>query len=211
MTPAAPGAIVFHGPTEAPRFALSFDDGPSPCTGELLDLLAARAVKATFFMVGSQLRREPQIGERVRDEGHEVALHSMAHLDHAEVGAQAASADLLDGAQEIEGALGVRLGLFRAPFGHFVPATLALAEQRGWTSVHWSAWGEDWREGEGASSIAERVIADLRPGAIVLLHDGRREKPIECERMLGALELVLEEAGRRGLTPVTVGELLSHV
>ena len=159
-------------------------------------------------MVGSQLLREPEIGALVRDAGHEIGVHSMEHLDHAEAGREASVADVVDGAATIEQTLGVTPRLFRAPYGHFVPGTLAEAERRGWTCVHWSAWGEDWREGETHESIAARVIADLRPGAIVLLHDGRREQAIECDRMLGAVEDVLAEARRLGLEPVTVGEQL---
>jgi peptidoglycan-N-acetylglucosamine deacetylase len=208
MTPGAGGAIVAHGPSEPARFSLSFDDGPSPCTERLLDVLAGAGVKATFFMVGSQLRREPGIGAQVRDAGHEIGVHSMQHLDHAEVGREEAVADIADGAAAIEQALGVTPRLYRAPYGHFVPGTLAEAERRGWTCVHWSAWGEDWREDETRESIAARAIVDLRPGAIVLLHDGRREQAIECERVLGAVEDVLAEARRRELEPVTVGELL---
>jgi peptidoglycan/xylan/chitin deacetylase (PgdA/CDA1 family) len=170
----------------------------------VLDVLARLDVKATFFMVGGQVKLHPDIAQRVRDGGHDVGLHSMAHLDHAGVGREAALADVRDGAEAIGD-----VRLFRAPYGHFVPATLAESERCGWTPVHWSAWGEDWREGESAETIASRVIADLAPGAIVLLHDGRREKHIECERMLGALELVLAEARSRGLEPVTVSELLT--
>jgi peptidoglycan-N-acetylglucosamine deacetylase len=208
VSPAADGGIVVHGPSEPARFALSFDDGPSPCSEQLLELLKGAGVKATFFMVGSELRREPEIGARVRDAGHEIGVHSMRHLDHAQVDREAAVADVVDGAAEIEQTLGVPVRLFRAPYGHFVPGTLAEAERQGWTCVQWSAWGEDWNANETPESIAARVIADLRPGAIVLLHDGRREKHVECERMLGAVEDVLAEGRLRGLEAVTVGELL---
>jgi peptidoglycan/xylan/chitin deacetylase (PgdA/CDA1 family) len=203
VSPIVPGTIVFRGPADRPRIALTFDDGPSDCTNEVLDLLARHGVKATFFMVGSQVELHPEIARKVRDGGHEVGLHSMHHLDHAGVELDAALADVRDGAEAIG-----EFRLFRAPYGHFVPVTLAESERRGWTPVHWSAWGEDWREGEDTQTIADRVIADLAPGAIVLLHDGRREKRMDCERMLGALELVLAEARRRGLEAVTVSELL---
>jgi peptidoglycan/xylan/chitin deacetylase (PgdA/CDA1 family) len=207
VSPTAPGTIVFRGPPDRPRIALTFDDGPSDCTTKVLELLDRHGVKATFFMVGTEVERHPAIGERVRDAGHELGVHSMSHLDHAE-GSEAALADVRDGAATIERAIGVELKLFRAPYGHFVPVTLSESERRGWIPVHWSAWGEDWREGETPEAIAARVIVELNAGAIVLLHDGRREKRVDCERMLGALELVLAEAHARGLEPVTVSELL---
>ena len=203
------GRIVTHGPSDSGKIALTFDDGPSHCTEQLLELLEQQGLRATFFMVGSQLELLPEVARRVRDAGHEVGVHSMRHLDHAEIEREQAVADVVEGADAIERQLGVPVRLFRAPYGHFVPGTLTEAKRRGWTCVHWSAWGVDWQAGESAQSIADRVIADLAPGAIVLLHDGRREKEVDCQRMLEALGLVLAEAKRRGLEPVTVGELLA--
>jgi peptidoglycan-N-acetylglucosamine deacetylase len=208
VTPDTGASIVVRGPSDRNRIALTFDDGPSPCTSELLDLLTERAVRATFFMVGSQLELEPEIGRRVLEAGHEVGAHSMRHLDHAQCGRGDAVADVVEGAEAIERVLGVSPRLYRAPYGHFVPVTLAEAERRGWTSVLWSACGEDWRPGEDGASIAARLLEHVGAGAIVLMHDGRREKPVDCERMLGALDAVLDEAAARGLQPVTAGELL---
>jgi peptidoglycan/xylan/chitin deacetylase (PgdA/CDA1 family) len=207
----APGAgtIVVHGPSERPRFALTFDDGPGPCTAELLELLDQAGAKATFFLVARQVENDPALARRVRDAGHEIGLHSMAHLDHERLEREQAVADVVDGAALIERELDVELRLFRAPYGHFVPGTLAEAERRRWRCVSWSAWGEDWLAGESADSIAARVLVDLGPGAIVLLHDSRREKAVDCARMLTALESILDDAERRGLEPVTVSELLA--
>jgi peptidoglycan-N-acetylglucosamine deacetylase len=165
-------------------------------------------VKATFFMDGRQVNDHPDIARRVRDRGHEIGVHSMAHLDH-DKDVEIALTDVREGAEVIESTLGVELKLFRAPYGHFALTTLREAERRGWVPVHWSAWGMDWNEGEDATTIAARVIADLAPGAIVLLHDCRRDKHVDCGPKLGALELVLAEARRRGLEPVTVSELLT--
>ena len=207
MSPTVPGTIVFRGPSDRPRIALTFDDGPSECTVEVLEVLERHGVKATFFMDGREVLRFQHIARQVREAGHEIGLHSMDHLDHDESGEDALR-DVRVGADVIERELDVNITLFRAPYGHFVLATLLESERRNWTPVHWSAWGEDWKPDETADSIAGRVIADLTPGAIVLLHDGRREKRFECPRMLGALELVLAEARARGLEPVTVSELL---
>ena len=205
---AAPGTIVVRGSGQQPRFALSFDDGPGPCTSELIAVLGRSGLKATFFLVGSQVERHPELAARLRDAGHELGLHSMAHRDHAQIPPAEAVEDVVAGADAIGRLIGVDVELFRAPYGHFVPATLAEAERRGWSCVMWSAWGEDWRDDRTAEKIAAQIVADLRPGAIVPLHDSRREQQVECARMLRALELVLDEAGRRGLSPVTVGELL---
>ncbi len=202
------------GPGEAARFALTYDDGPGQGTPALLDLLAARSVRATFFMVGSQIEAAPQLAGQVVSRGHEVGSHSYAHYDHqllddGENSPESAVEDMVRGAEAIERLLGVESWLYRAPYGHFVAATLAEARARGWTCVMWSAAGRDWDPDAGAESVAQRVEAQLGPGAIVLLHDARHGQQMDPAPMLSATELILDCAGAIGLEPVTVGELLS--
>jgi peptidoglycan-N-acetylglucosamine deacetylase len=205
---AGAGTILVHGPADAPRFALTFDDGPGAGTPAALEVLEKWGAKGTFFLVGREVERNPELANAVRDAGHELGSHSMRHLDHAEARRQDALADMTEGAAAIERTMGVEPCLYRAPYGHFVPVTLAEAERRGWTCVLWSADGEDWRDGESGESISRRVLEDLGAGAIVLLHDARHGQPVTCDPMLAALDLVLDEAARRGLEPVTVSELL---
>jgi len=132
----------------------------------------------------------------------------MHHLDHDQVTSDEAVADVLAGAETIAHVLGFEPRLYRAPYGHFVPATLAAAERRGWTCVHWSALGEDWEESATARSVADRIVPDLVPGAIILLHDARREKPMNPEPVTGATALLLEELARRELRPRAVSEII---
>jgi peptidoglycan/xylan/chitin deacetylase (PgdA/CDA1 family) len=201
--------IFYRGPRELAKVAFTFDDGPSTSTPLVLDLLARHRVKATFFMVGSQVERHPDVVVAVRDAGHEIGSHSMRHHEHQHAERELAVTDMLEGAAAIERVLGIEPRLYRGPYGQFAPGTLAEAERRGWACVLWSAEGSDWRSGETAAAIVERVLPDLREGAIVLLHDGRRELPTDRQAMLEALEQLLAEGARRGLTPVTVSELLS--
>jgi peptidoglycan-N-acetylglucosamine deacetylase len=205
---AATGAILVHGPRTEPRFALTFDDGPGAGTRETLRLLGECGASATFFFVGTEVVRDPGLAREVHAAGHEIGSHSMRHEEHQHAERADVVADMLEGAAAIERVLGVEPRLYRAPYGHFAPGTLAEAERRGWACVLWSAAGEDWREGESGEAIFRRLLPDLERGAIVLLHDGRRAKPANCGPMLEALGLLLDEAGRRGLSPVTVGELL---
>jgi peptidoglycan/xylan/chitin deacetylase (PgdA/CDA1 family) len=203
------GTIVVRGPRWAPRFALTFDDGPGGGTEAVLERLERWGARGTFFLVGAEVERDPELAHAVRDAGHELGSHSMRHLDHAEAGRREALADMVEGAAAIERALGVEPGLYRAPYGHFVPVTLAEAERRRWTCVLWSASGEDWRDGESGESISERILADLEAGAIVLLHDARHGRPVTCDPMLAALDVVLDHASRCGLEAVTVSELIA--
>jgi peptidoglycan/xylan/chitin deacetylase (PgdA/CDA1 family) len=205
------GTIVDRGPSARSTFALTYDDGPEwPGTNQLLEVLAARDIRATFFCVGEQVESHPDLAQELVKAGHEIGGHTMRHLDHHVRGDQALT-DMIEGAATIERVLGVEIRLYRAPYGHFVPETVLEAERRGWTCVGWSTLGEDWHADESAATIASRVIPGLAPGAIVLLHDAQRyaHERDDCTPTIEASELILDEAKRCGLEPVTVGELLS--
>jgi peptidoglycan-N-acetylglucosamine deacetylase len=118
---------------------LTYDDGPGPSTPALLDLLAGHAAAATFFMVGTEAERFPEVARRVAAEGHAVGSHTLSHL---------------------------------------------------------------------ARSVADHVLEDLVPGAIVLLHDSRRAKPMHPEPVIGAAAILLEEIERRGLRAVPLHAML---
>ena len=78
----------------------------------------------------------------------------------------------------------------------------------GWTCVHWSALGDDWEDDATGRSVADRILPDLGPGAIVLLHDARRTKPMNPEPVTGATALLLDELARRGLHARSVSDIL---
>ena len=200
--------VVHRGAGARPEVALTYDDGPGSGTRRILDLLGSHGARATFFMVGSEVQRHPELARDVVAAGHEVGSHSMHHLDHESVDASASVADMIDGAKAVEDVLGFEPRLYRAPYGHFVPATVAAARERGWTCVHWSALGEDWDEYATARSVADRILPDLVPGAIVLLHDSRRAKAMNPGPVTGATKLLLEEMDQRGLQGVGVRDML---
>jgi peptidoglycan/xylan/chitin deacetylase (PgdA/CDA1 family) len=158
--------------------------------------------------VGTEAERFQELARRVVAESHDVGSHTMSHLDHHAAPADQAVADMLAGAQAISRVVGFEPVLYRAPYGHFVPATVAEAGRRGWTCVHWSALGFDWMEEATPRSVADHVLADLEPGAIVLLHDSRRAKPMDPKPVIGATAILLEEIERRGLRAVPLSEML---
>ena len=200
--------VVHCAEAAGPRVALTYDDGPGGGTSGVLDLLTRHEARATFFMVGSEVVRDPGAARAVRDAGHDVGSHSMHHLDHEAVTPQEAVSDMLDGARAIEQALGLEPRLYRAPYGHFVPATVAEAERRGWHCVHWSALGMDWLDDATPRSVADYVLRDLRPGGIVLLHDSRRAKPMRPQPVVEGTALLLDELAVRGLRSVALSEML---
>jgi peptidoglycan-N-acetylglucosamine deacetylase len=204
----AQARVVDRGSSERGAVCLTYDDGPGPSTPELLEVLARHGVRATFFMVGAEAERFPEIARRVAAEGHEVGSHTLSHLDHQAVDPAVAVADMLAGAEAIERVLGFEPVYYRAPYGYFVESTVVEATRRGWTCVHWTALGYDWEEAATPRSVAGHLLADLAPGAIVLLHDSRRAKPMEPEPMLGATALVIEELKRRGLRASELSAIL---
>ncbi|MCC2307118.1 polysaccharide deacetylase family protein [Cellulomonas chengniuliangii] len=153
--------------------ALTFDDGPSPAhTPALLDVLAERRVRATFFVLATAAQAHPGLVRRIVADGHELALHGWDHrrlggLPTGEaVGRVAAARD------EVEQLSGVRVRLFRPPYGAHTPAQLRGWSRLGLDVVLWSGWAEDWRHDE-EEAVAARAIAALTPGGILLLHDVR--------------------------------------
>jgi peptidoglycan/xylan/chitin deacetylase (PgdA/CDA1 family) len=200
--------VVAHGASEDAAVSLTFDDGPGRRTEEILHLLDRYRARATFFLVGSQAERFPHVARRIVSAGHEVGSHTFSHLDHYAVAPHEAVSDMVAGAEAIAGVVGFEPRLYRAPYGHFVPETAAEAQRRSWTCVFWSALGNDWEEDATPQSVSDRVLADLDPGAIVLLHDSRRAKAMDPEPVTGATAILLEEIDRRGLRAVPVSDIL---
>ncbi len=187
----------------APRgVALTFDDGPDPVhTPRVLDALAARGAKATFFVVGERLAAHPGLARRIAAEGHALGAHGWTHDPLYALRSRAqlsASMDLEDAAHVA--ILGRPPRLFRPPIGVASPPVVEVARARGRALVAWTSRPRDGRADATASTVARRVSSTLRDGAIVLLHDaamGRRAHPAGVD----ALPTILEELARRGLEP----------
>jgi len=191
----------------ADRVALTFDDGPDPdVTPVLLDALDAAGARATFFVLGEQLMRAPRLAGEIARRGHELALHGFAHDRHESLSDQGARDDLARGLGTVEAASGRRPRWYRPPYGRFSAASYAACRHLELEPVYWSAWGLDW-EPLPAERIADLVVRDLEPGAIVVLHDsaryGRRD---HVAPTLDALAIIAAEAHERGLALVSLSE-----
>ena len=152
--------------------ALTFDDGPNPdATPAILDALAARAVKATFFVLGRHAERWPALVKRVADEGHSIGNHGYYHRKLHFKSPGYVRDDLTRGTGAIEQAAAVHPRLFRAPHGFRSPWVTAIARSLGQRTVGWSlgVWDSDR---PGVAAIADRTVNGARPGSILLLHDG---------------------------------------
>lgn len=152
--------------------ALTFDDGPNPhATPVVLDALAARRVKATFFILGRHAEQWPDLVKRVADEGHSIGNHGYYHRKLHFKSPGYVRRDLQLGTTAIERAAHVRPSLFRAPHGFRSPWVTAIARSLGQRTVGWSlgVWDSDR---PGVEAIAERTVSGAKPGSILLLHDG---------------------------------------
>jgi peptidoglycan/xylan/chitin deacetylase (PgdA/CDA1 family) len=154
------------------RVALTFDDGPhAEGTPAALAELARAGAKATFFLVGEQVEREPSLAREIVDAGHEVAVHGYRHTLLLRRGVRAFSDDLDRAIAAIGSATGVVPTLYRPPYGVFSSGALAQVRTRGLRPMLWSRWGRDWERRATAQSISRRATRGLCAGDVVLLHD----------------------------------------
>jgi len=152
--------------------ALTFDDGPNPrATPPILDALAARGVKATFFVLGRHADAWPDIVRRIADEGHTIGNHGWHHRKLHVRGPGYVRRDLTMGAESIERASGGVPGRVHELMSFRSPWVSAIASSIGQRTVGWSrgVWDSDK---PGVEAIVRRTVDGTRPGRIMLLHDG---------------------------------------
>jgi peptidoglycan/xylan/chitin deacetylase (PgdA/CDA1 family) len=191
------------------QFALTFDDGPNGrATGALLDVLAKLEARATFFMLGPNVRRNPELVRRLVREGHEPAVHGESHLPLALLPPWSIRAEVLRCAASIEELTGVRPRLFRPPFGFMMPGQSRYVRGFGFDSVLGSVYPEDPAQ-PGVDSIVERVMPRLRGGSVLILHDGSPVGDVQREQTVKATAIILERSAQEELTATTVSDLLA--
>jgi peptidoglycan/xylan/chitin deacetylase (PgdA/CDA1 family) len=184
--------------------ALTFDDGPHPAgTPAVLEVLAGAGARATFFLVGEQVRANPALAREIVAQGHAVGLHCDRHRNLLRLAPGQVRRDIEQARATIAEATGVAPQLYRPPYGILNSAALSIARQRGWRTLLWSHWGRDWEAHATPESIAALASTDLRPGSVVLLHDADDYGAHGSWRnMVLALPRILERVGEAGL-PLT--------
>jgi peptidoglycan-N-acetylglucosamine deacetylase len=218
LAPVVPGlADALAIPTRCARpgtVALTFDDGPHPHgTPAVLERLAAASVRATFFLVGEQVRREPALAREIVAAGHAVALHGDRHRNLLRLGPAAVARDLDAGADTLAAQTGVQPGLHRPPYGIYSWPALRAVRARGWAPVLWSRWGRDWTRRATSASVAARAAEGIGSGDVVLLHDADDYSARDCWRATAAaLPRLLELIAAAGLRvePLPDADELAH-
>ena len=179
------------------RPLLTFDDGPhAQGTPAALELLREADVRATFFLVGEQVERLPELAAEIAAAGHEVALHCHRHRCLLRLTPRQVRDDLGRARAVIGEATGQPPRRYRPPYGIFNAAALVLARARGWEPLLWSKDGRDWQRRATAHSIAGRATRGLRGGDVILLHDADhysapgswRQTAAALPHILGAIE-----------------------
>lgn len=193
------------------KVVLTFDDGPDPdWTPQILDILKAHRVKATFFLLGREAEDHPKLVRRIVDEGHEIGNHSFLHPNLAEVSDARTRLELNATQRLVESLTGRSTTLFRPPYdADSHPADVAelepirIAQSLGYLTVLENVDPRDWQR-PGAGEIVQRIKDQRALGSIVLLHDGGGNR----EQTVAALPQILDYLEERGDKVVSVGELL---
>ena len=202
--------IVTHVSTRDNMVALTFDDGPHPAyTPRLLDVLETHGAHATFFMVGEAAQRHPDLVRQVARAGHAIGNHSWDHQSLPLISGRELRAQIR-ACERALASYGQRL--LRPPYGHQTVASLFDALCLGYQVIAWSLPAYDWLDHD-AGWIADRLVDQIEPGNVVLLHDALYSYPderyVDRGPMIAAVDMVLEQLNDR-FRFVTVPDLLRH-
>ncbi len=199
-------AMLRHGPPEAGRLYLTFDDGPdAQWTPRILDVLAAEGAKATFFVVGLQARKHPGLLRRIVDEGHELGNHTYSHAHPWTLRQPAARREVRDGAKAIADICGISPAYFRPPHGRMRRCMAEEVRAAGQQTVLWSRSAIDWGLFGHREAVARRLHASAA-GDIVLMHDAARG-PNQPASTWASLPGFLAALRHRDLHPALLGEV----
>lgn len=197
----------WRGAVDRRAIALTFDDGPSEATPQLLEILAREGVPATFFQCGTNVRRLPAIAAEVARAGHEIGNHGDTHAPLYLRSAAFMHQELAHAQDSIADATGRRPRLFRPPFGARWIGLGGVQRRLGLLGVMWTAIGLDWKR--TAERTAARLLAAARNGAIFCLHDGRELAPApDVSETLEAVRRLVPALRERGYHFETVSEIL---
>jgi peptidoglycan-N-acetylglucosamine deacetylase len=188
---------------DQPYIAMTFDDGPSAeNTPRLLEMLKQRNVKATFFLIGQNAASNPDIVRRILADGHEIGNHSWTHPQLSKLSDDRVTAEITQTQDAIKDASGFTPSLLRPPYGAITPRQREWVENRfGLNIILWSVDPLDWKR-PGASVITQRILSQVRPGAIILSHDIHKQT-------VDAMPATLDGLIAKGYKFATVSQLIA--
>ena len=198
MLPPFHSAII-----STPHLALTFDDGPhGSLTPRLLDVLAKKNVKATFYVIGRNVEAHPEIARRVVAEGHEIANHTWSHPSLSGLSAERVADELSRTHEVVLEATGVRMTNLRPPYGAFNDLVRQVAfEEHGYDTIMWSVDPQDWKY-RNSARVTRELVSGAAPGAVLLCHDIHKTT-------ITAIPPVLDQLLARDFQFVTVARLMA--
>ncbi len=197
---------VYRGNDTSSLVALSFDDGPAPTTLKTLAQLNRLKLHATFFVIGRQIAGNEHELRAIVKHGNEIGVHTWDHPDLTTLTTTQVRSELLDTRDAIRKGVGVDPAFYRPPYGAIDDRVIGAIASARMVPVLWDVDGDDWVSDISAAEISRRVLAGVRPGSIILLHDGGGLR----NQTVKAIPLIQKGLRKRGLKPVTVSELLEQ-
>ncbi|MDE7376323.1 MAG: polysaccharide deacetylase family protein [Muribaculaceae bacterium] len=193
-----PGAVWRINTHPAKAVYLTFDDGPIPeVTPWVLDMLDSRGAKATFFMVGQNAERHPDLVDEVISRGHSVGNHTMHHMQGAKATLEEYSADISAAEPWLGGVCdkpAAARRLFRPPHGLMRLGQLRKVRADGYAIIMHDVVARDYDAGQSPERVVRNVVRNVRPGSVVVLHDSLKAWP----RLRHALPLILDHLTAMG-------------
>ncbi len=203
------GQTVWRGRTDTNAVALTFDDGPSADTANLLDVLRENNVKATFFLIGKQVEQFPRIAQRIVAEGHEIGNHSFSHRIFLYCSRRRIEFEMNKAQEIITNTTKVAPRLARPPCGVRTLSYFNATRKMRLKTVQWTTAGFDWKKCT-ADDIARAVVSDAAAGSIILLHDGDSEGKADRKATVDSIPLILDGLRAKNLEIVSLRKLLSR-
>jgi peptidoglycan/xylan/chitin deacetylase (PgdA/CDA1 family) len=202
-TPASAAISYSAVHVDGPYIAMTFDDGPSEkLTPELLDILKAHQIHATFFVIGQNAERAPEILQRAVREGHEIGNHSWSHPAFGKMSDAAVRREIQKTDDVIKAAIGHSPVLLRPPYGSITAREKQwIHNEFGYRIILWDVDPLDWKR-PGPSVVTHRIVSETRPGSIILSHDIH-------PGTIKAMPETFDQLQAKGFKFVTVSELIT--
>ncbi len=202
------GTFFIAGSEQEKKTALSFDDGPSSdYTPLILDILKEYDIKATFFLLGKQVEKHPELVQRIAREGHSIGNHSHSHRNFTRLDWETVRKQEIERTGKlIEGLTGQSPELVRPPYGKITEEQIILLSELGYKVINWSVDTKDWREDNNhPGMLLTRTRLKVHPGAIILMHDGGGDRSHTVEFLPELIKMLQN----KGYDLTTVDDMLS--
>lgn len=204
-----PNSLIMKGPDNIKLMALTFDDGPdNHLTPEVLDVLKKHNVKATFFLLGSRIKKFPEVAKRINAEGHKIGMHSYSHPNLYKKSINTLKDEINKTQNVMVEKLGFGTSIFRAPYGNIREDQLKYLKNRNITTIGWNVDSLDWK-GLDVEQIEKNVLSDIKPGAIILMHSAGNWNQ-GYSSTTDALDKIIKKLKKDGVQFVTIDKFLKN-